>query len=103
MLRKTLFGTGTLLLMLLGSWPAAAQEVATLALRNGERPSGQLIDLNASGFTLRISGQDRQFSANDVPAVEFAVGPPPTDAQSRINAGQAVLLMRNAQVMEGRP
>jgi hypothetical protein len=102
MLKYTLTGLGIALLGLTAAPPVHAQEIATLALRNGERPSGQLIDLNASGFTLRVNGQDRQIPVNDVAAVEFVVGPPPAEAQNRINAGQPVVILRNGQVIEGR-
>lgn len=102
MLKKTLAGLGLGLFSLMTVVPLTAQEVATLALRNGERPSGELIDLNASGYTLRIGGQERQFSANDVAAVEFVVGPLPADAQAKVNAGQSVVLLRSGQVIDGR-
>src|SRR5206468_12349948 len=82
--------------------PIAAQETATLALKNGERPSGQLIDMGAGGFILRINGQDRQFPTSEVAAVEFVVGPLPSAAQLRVNQGQALVLLRNGQVIEGR-
>jgi len=87
---------------LLTALPAAAQETATLALRSGERPSGQLIDMNARGFVLNINGQERIIPSNEVAAVEFVVGPAPADAQARINAGQPVVVMRSGQVIEGR-
>src|SRR5262245_15282378 len=102
MLRKTLFGTGTLLLTLLASWPAAAQEVATLALRNGERPAGELIDLNASGFTMRINGQERQFPESEVASVEFDATPPPAAAVEKVRNGQGVVLMKSGSVIDGR-
>jgi hypothetical protein len=102
MLKKTLTAIGVTLFSLTTALPICAQEMATLALRNGERPSGELIDLNGSGFTLRINGQDRQFPAGDVAAVEFVVGPLPADAQAKVNAGQPIVLLRNGQVIEGR-
>jgi len=102
MLKKMFVVFGIGLVSLTTALPIAAQETATLALRNGERPSGELIDLNASGFTLRINGQERQFPAGEVAAVEFVGGPLPGDAQARVNAGQAVVLLRNGQVIEGR-
>jgi len=82
--------------------PLAAQETATLALRNGERPSGQLIDMNSSGIYLRINGQDRPFNPGDVAAVEFVVGRPPDAAVQRINAGGPVVVLRSGEVIEGR-
>ncbi len=85
MLKKTLTAIGIGLFSLATALPIAAQETATLALRNGERPSGELIDMSASGFILRINGQDRQFPTSDVAAVEFVVGPLPS---RRAGAGQ---------------
>ena len=102
MVKKMLAGLGIGLFSLMTALPISAQETATLALKNGERPSGELVDMNASGFTLRINGQDRQFSAGDVASVEFVVGPLPADAQSRVNSGQPVVLLRSGQVIEGR-
>lgn len=102
MLKKTLSAIGIGLFSLATALPIAAQETATLALRNGERPSGQLIDMGAGGFILRINGQDRQFPTSEVAAVEFVVGPLPSAAQLRVNQGQALVLLRNGQVIEGR-
>lgn len=102
MSRKIVSRFGWALFSLMTAVPLQAQEVATLALRNGERPSGELIDMNGSSFFLRVNGQDRQFSIGDVSAVEFVVGAPPADAQNRINAGQPVVVMRSGQVIEGR-
>ena len=102
MLRKTFTIMGIALFSLATALPIAAQETATLALRNGERPSGELIDMGAGGFILRINGQDRQFPTSEVAAVEFVVGPLPAVAQQKINAGQPVVLMRNGQVLDGR-
>ena len=102
MTRNTLAGIGIGLFSLMTALPITAQEVATLALRNGQRPSGELIDLNGSAFTLRVNGQDQQFSVNDVAAVEFVGGPLSAEAQARVNAGAAIVLLRNGQVLEGR-
>lgn len=97
---RTAVGIG--LFSLLTALPALSQEVATLALRNGERPSGELIDMNNSGLILRINGQDRAFPVNEVTAIEFAVGAVPREAQTRIDAGQPFVLLRNGQIVEGR-
>ena len=92
MLRKTFTAIGIALFSLATALPIAAQETATLALRNGERPSGELIDMGAGGFILRINGQDRQFPTSEVAAVEFVVGPLPAVAQARSTraAGRSV-------------
>jgi hypothetical protein len=102
MFRKTVTAIGIGLFSLATALPIAAQETATLALKNGERPSGELVDMGAGGFILRINGQDRQFPTNQVAAVEFVVGPLPRDAQDRVNQGRPVVLLRNGQVIEGR-
>ncbi|MEQ1728114.1 MAG: hypothetical protein ABL982_07005 [Vicinamibacterales bacterium] len=47
MLKKMCAGCGVGLFCLLPLLPVEAQEVATLVLRDGQRPSGELIDLNA--------------------------------------------------------
>lgn len=102
-MRKTLCaGAGIGLVSLLTVFTAAAQEVATLVLRDGQRPSGELVDLNAGGFFLRINGQDRAFSTTDVVAIEFAGGGPSSEAQSRIAAGQSFMILRSGQIVDGR-
>ncbi len=58
--------------------------------------------LNASGFTLRVNGQDRTIPASDVAAVEFAGGSPTGRAQARIDDGQALIVLRSGQIIDGR-
>lgn len=102
MLRKIFAGCGLCLFSVLSVLPVSAQEVATLVLRDGQRPSGELIDLNAGGFTLRVNGQDLTFPATDVAAVEFAGGAPPAEAQVRIDTGQSLVVLRSGQIIDGR-
>lgn len=102
MLKKIFGMIGIGLFSLATALPISAQETATLALRNGERPSGQLIDMGAGGFVLRINGQDRQFPTSEVSAVEFVAEPLPTAARAKVNAGQPIVLMRNGQILDGR-
>ena len=102
MLNKTRVGLGMALFTFLTVIPVYSQEEATLALRNGERPSGELLDMNGSGFIMRVNGQDRSYPASEVRAVEFVVGPVPEQAQAKINAGQPFVLLRNGQLVDGR-
>lgn len=102
MLNKTRLSLGLGLFSLLTVLPIGAQEVVTLAMKNGERPSGELVDMNRSGFIMRIGGQERAFNADDVRAVEFVVGPVSAAAQAKINAGQPFVVMRNGQIIDGR-
>jgi hypothetical protein len=79
-----------------------AQEPSTIVMKSGERISGELIDMNNSGFAIRVNGQDRNIPTGDVASVEFAGGGIPADAQNRLNAGQQVVVLRDGQVIEGR-
>jgi len=102
MLRKILAGCAAALFTTLAVLPVQAQVVATLALRDGQRPSGELVDLNARGFALRVKGEIQRFPVNDVAAVEFVVAAPPAEAQAKLDAGQPVVVLRNGQIIEGR-
>ena len=102
MVKKLVVMSGLVLSGLAGGLLLHAQEPSTVVLKSGERISCELIDMNASGFAVRVNGRDRSIGVGDVSAVEFAVGPIPADAQNRINAGQPVVVMKNGQVLEGR-
>ena len=102
MVKKLVVMSGLVLSGLAGGLLLHAQEPSTVVLKSGERISCELIDMNASGFAVRVNGLDRNIGVGDVSAVEFAVGPIPADAQNRINAGQPVVVMKNGQVLEGR-
>ncbi len=79
---------------------ALAQENATLLLRSGETISGQLVDMGGSGFTVRVSGQERQIPTNDVAVIDFTGNPKDID-WSKVPAGQQVVL-RNGQTVDGQ-
>src|SRR5262245_29634246 len=102
MVRKTLMFCGVALASLVLSGVANAQENATIVMRNGERQTGELVDLAGVGFTLRVGGQDRQIPVNDVAAVEFQGGVASAAVQSKVNAGQSVVVLRSGEVIDGR-
>jgi Ca2+-binding EF-hand superfamily protein len=77
-------------------------QIATLVLSSGERPSGDLVELDARGYTLRVNGQDRIFSANTVAAIEYVAPRLPAAVQSRVDAGESLIVMRTGQVIPGR-
>lgn len=79
-----------------------AQERSTLVLKSGERITGDLIDLNASGLWMRVDGRDSAVNPSDVARIEFSGGQLPADAQSRLGAGQQMVLLKDGQVVEGR-
>lgn len=79
-----------------------AQERSTLVLKSGERMTGDLIDLNASGLWLRVDGRDSAVNPSNVARIEFSGGQLPADAQSRLGAGQPLVLLKSGQVIDGR-
>src|SRR4051812_12330603 len=102
MVRKTLMFCGVGLVSLVLSGVAAAQENATIVMRNGERVTGDLVDLGGVGFTMRIGGQDRNIPVNDVAAVEFQGGVASGAVQNKVNAGQSAVVLRSGEVIDGR-
>ena len=85
--------------------PAGVQgEPVTLTLKSTTRVSGNLVDLNASGFIMRIDGQERQFPKNDVAVVDF--GDPQEVKQLpaeivNLQPGQHAVVLHNGQVVTG--
>src|SRR5512139_3411359 len=80
---------------------AQAQENATLLLRSGETISGQLIDMGGVGFTIRVSGQERQIPTGEVAVIDFTGNPSTTD-WSKISAGQQLIVLRDGQTIDGQ-
>lgn len=79
-----------------------AQETATIVLRSGEKLSAQLVDMGGAGFTVRVSGQERQIPTNDVSVIDFSGNGDVSDADwARIGSGQ-VTWLRNGQTIEGQ-
>lgn len=81
---------------------AQAQESATLTLRSGERLNGQLIDLNASGFTIRVNNEERQVPKNDVAVIDFAGGTMSSSDWAKVPSGQQVVWLRNGQTLNAQ-
>jgi hypothetical protein len=102
MLKRPLIVSLLCLSSFLFAMSATAQEGATLVLKSGERVSGNLIDLNGSGFIMRVNGQERRIGANDVAVVEFTGGEANADVLTRLRSGQQVVVLRNGQAVEGR-
>jgi hypothetical protein len=80
---------------------AIAGEQATLILKSGERISGDLTDLNASGFHITVNGQDRAVPQNDVATIEFG-GAAPAAAAQRVASGQPAAITKSGDVVDGR-
>jgi hypothetical protein len=101
MLKKTLLVSGFTLVCLAAALPLLAQEPATLVLRSGERISGELVDLGGAGFTLRVSGQERQIDTGQVAAIEFVGGAPNANVRQRLEDGRSIVVLRSGEVIEG--
>jgi hypothetical protein len=84
---------------LLVTGAAYAQESATLTLRNGDKVSGQLIDLGGVGYTVRVNGNDRQIPQNDVSVIDFTGGL--NDADWTNFNGTSKVVLRNGQTFDG--
>ena len=79
---------------------AYAQESATLTLRSGEKVSGQLVDLGGVGYTIRVSGSERQIPQNDVAVIDFT-GAAMSDADWAKFSGPTLVVLRNGQTVNG--
>jgi hypothetical protein len=80
---------------------AYAQNSATLTLRSGEKVSGDLIDLGGVGFTMRVSGSERQIPQNDVAVIDFTGGAM-SDADWAKFTGSSQIVLRNGQTIDGQ-
>ena len=80
---------------------AYAQNSATLTLRSGEKVSGDLIDLGGVGFTIRVTGNERQIPQNDVAVIDFTGGSM-TDADWAKFTGGTQIVLRNGQTIDGQ-
>ena len=81
---------------------AAAQENATLILKSGERVAGQLIDHGGVGFTIRVNGQERRISTNDVAVLDFTGGTMSNADWAKVTGGTHVVWLRNGQTVNGQ-
>jgi len=82
---------------------AAAQENTTIVTKSGDKITGQLVDMGGSGFTVRVSGQERQVPTGDVAAIDFSgSGDVPEADWARVKGGSHIILLRNGETIEGR-
>jgi small nuclear ribonucleoprotein (snRNP)-like protein len=79
-----------------------AQENATLTLKSGERISGHLVDLNNSGFTVKVNNEERQIPKNDVAVIDFAGGTMSDADWARVKSGEQIVWLRNGQTVTGQ-
>jgi hypothetical protein len=77
-----------------------AQESATLTLRNGDKVSGQLMDLGGVGYTVNVNGTERHIAQNDVAVIDFTGGTM-SDADWAGFTGTSKVVLRNGQSFDG--
>ena len=99
MIRNTVVALSLAALSVAGT--ASAQENATFTLRSGERLSGQLMDLSGVGYTVKIDGQERRISPNDLAVIDFTGGGTSQSDWDRLSNGQFAVL-RDGQIVTGQ-
>lgn len=82
--------------------PALAQETVTLTMRSGERMTGDLVDMNASGLIMRINGAQRNVSPADVTVIEFMNRPGGVASIEPPSGQWEFVVLRNGQTVQGR-
>jgi hypothetical protein len=80
---------------------ALAQESATLTLRNGDRVSGQLVDMGGAGFSVRVNGQERQIPTNDVAVIDFTGGTMSDADWAKKSEGSQLLWLKSGETING--
>ena len=98
MLKRTIL-SASFVAALMVTGVATAQDSATLTLRSGEKVSGQLVDLGGVGYTIRVSGSERQIPQRDVAVVDFTGGL--NDADWTTFTGSPIVVLRNGQTVNG--
>jgi len=99
MLKKTVLSAFCAAALLV-TGTAYAQESATLTLRNGDKVSGQLIDLGGVGYTVNVNGTERHIPQNSVAVVDFTGGTM-SDADWAAFTGTSKVVLRNGQSFDG--
>src|ERR1700754_813709 len=99
MIRNTVVALSLAALSVAGT--ASAQENATFTLRSGERLSGQLMDLSGVGYTVKVDGQERRISPNDLAVIDFTGGGTSQSDWDRLSSGQFAVL-RDGQIVTGQ-
>jgi hypothetical protein len=99
MLKKTVLSAFCAAALLV-TGTAFAQESATLTLRNGDKVSGQLIDLGGVGYTVNVNGTERHIPQNSVAVVDFTGGTM-SEADWAAFTGTSKVVLRNGQSFDG--
>lgn len=101
MMKKLVIVAGIVAAVSAAGRETSAQEPATLLLQSGSRVSGELVDMNASGFVMMVDGREVAVKAQDVASLTFAPGPDTPETQNRVKSGQPLAVLRNGQILDG--
>ena len=100
-MRRLISMAGAAVLTAIVAAPAAAQNT-TFVLRSGERVSGELVDMGASGVSARVNGTPRTFQLGDVAVIDFTGASSfPSNELDQVS-GEHVLVLRDGSILKGR-
>jgi hypothetical protein len=77
------------------------QEPVTLTLKAGGKLAGDLVDLGAAGFTLRVGGEDRTIARGDVVVIDFGSGAVRRPAELDDLRGDHLAVLRDGSIVMG--
>jgi hypothetical protein len=82
---------------------ALAAQSATVVLRSGERIAGELVDMGAAGFSVRVSGAMRRIPTGDVAVIDFGGGGTfPSNEVSQVSGGRHLVVLSSGEFVTGR-
>jgi hypothetical protein len=74
---------------------------ATVLLKSGNRVSGEVVDLNASGLVVRSGGRERAIPLGDVAVIDFKGDATDLPRNETEQARDGVVVLRNGQLVRG--
>ena len=100
-MKRLLSTVGGALMLVALTVPAYAQGT-NFVLRSGERVSGRLVDMGASGLEVEVSGQTRRWSIGEVALMDFTGGSTFPSNEVDQAGGDHLLVLRSGQILRGR-
>jgi hypothetical protein len=91
--------------LLLAAGTASAQGVsATVLLKSGEKVTGNLLDLDARGLVMSVSGQQRNIPVNDAAVIDFSgnASSLPSSEVQKVAAGQNLVIFKDGRQVQGK-
>jgi hypothetical protein len=102
-MRRIILLSSTVALALALAVIGSAAQNATVVLRSGERIAGELVDMGASGFSVRVGGNVRRIPTGEVAVIDFGGGTNfPSNEASKVTGGQHLVVLSSGQSVTGR-